>query len=85
MTYALILLAHICLAFIISMFVGGVVRCLRSENGCEVQVLAECIGLLGVYSRFLIMFARRQKIAGILGQGEKLWAEIEERERDVVR
>ena len=85
LTHALLLLAHCSIALVTSMYICGVVRCLRSDEGCDLEVVAECIGLCGVHSRFLIMFARRHRIAGILADGRKLWDEIGNGEQDVIR
>jgi hypothetical protein len=83
-TTFLLMYGNISIAFIIIMYISKAVN--NSLKGLrDFEVIAGCIGLSGLYLRYLLLCSQRAKIAALLLESQELWAILSDSEKQIIR
>lgn len=83
-THLLALYSHLCYLFVTVMFFWNLMTKIH-QSQLDVDVIAEAVGVLGIHSRFLILFHRRRRLSNMLRCSEKLWCSSSPSEKETVQ
>lgn len=82
-THLLALYTHLCHLLISAMYVWSFIMKAR-QSQYSVEHIAETVGILGVHSRFIILFLHRRKLSSMLELSEKLWSNSSPSEKETI-